>query len=488
MSQQFRGLYSPEPAGIVSMNVSAGTTSNNLTGITFSNSNGLSFGLNAGVITGSYTVPAAGLSAVNVSAGTTSNNLTAITFSNSNGLAFGLNGSVITGSYTQAAAGITALNVSAGTTSNNLTQLSFANGSGVSFGLNGGTITATVATNYQSAGAYLTTAAQVSQVVNSINGSTGTFSFNTASSLSSSRVGNAITFGLASDITTALQSAGAYLTTAAQTSGPDSIWANFQNDADLGSGASAITQSSGSSMWIEPFHLDSPMSISFFRFLASFNDNGLGTAGTTSANTTFSCQRFTTFALGLYTNGVGASSRSLQYIGSSSVGMTGFTQYSAGNTGSLYTMTLIHTFPQSGFSTNLYTTSYAVSSGSIVLSSNSNTLFTGQRFLDIPFATSMSGGEYWLAFGVSTSSATNRANISFVGSLPFAISLNCINGSGVSWGALGAATSASDNQLIPGRGVWTTNASIFSTSSVALSQISNVASNPFLPFLVIRQA
>lgn len=70
-------------------------------------------------------------------------------------------------------------------------------------------------TTAQPVGAYLTTAAQSNQVVNSINGSTGVFSFNTGSSLSSSRNGNSITWGLASDITSALQSAGAYLTTAA---------------------------------------------------------------------------------------------------------------------------------------------------------------------------------------------------------------------------------------------------------------------------------
>lgn len=61
---------------------------------------------------------------------------------------------------------------------------------------------------------YLTTAAKSDEVVNSINGSTGQFSFNAASSLSSSRNGNSISWGLASNITTALQSTGNYLTTA----------------------------------------------------------------------------------------------------------------------------------------------------------------------------------------------------------------------------------------------------------------------------------
>ncbi len=72
------------------------------TAFVLSNSNGISFGTNGSTVTASYTVPStAGLiSGINLSAGTTSNNLTAFTLSNSNGLAFGLNGSVITGSYT----------------------------------------------------------------------------------------------------------------------------------------------------------------------------------------------------------------------------------------------------------------------------------------------------------------------------------------------------------------------------------------------------
>lgn len=69
-------------------------------------------------------------------------------------------------------------------------------------------------TTAQAPGAYLTTAAQSNQVVNSLNGSTGQISLNVGSSLSASTNGSSITFGLASNITTALQPAGAYLTTA----------------------------------------------------------------------------------------------------------------------------------------------------------------------------------------------------------------------------------------------------------------------------------
>ena len=82
--------------------ISAGANSQSNGTVVFSNSNGISFGLNASTVTASYTVPSTAglLSAINLSAGTTSNNLSAITFSNSNGLSFGLNGSVVTGSYT----------------------------------------------------------------------------------------------------------------------------------------------------------------------------------------------------------------------------------------------------------------------------------------------------------------------------------------------------------------------------------------------------
>lgn len=69
---------------------------------TFGNLNGMSFYTNNGSLVGSYTVPATAglLSNINVSAGTTSNNLSAIVFSDSNNVSFGLNGSTITGTAT----------------------------------------------------------------------------------------------------------------------------------------------------------------------------------------------------------------------------------------------------------------------------------------------------------------------------------------------------------------------------------------------------
>ena len=83
-----------------------------------------------------------------ISAGTTQATSGTIVFSNSNGVTFGLNGQTVTASVAPGGGGITNMNVSAGTTSNLLSNITFADSNGVSFGLNLSTITATVKTDY----------------------------------------------------------------------------------------------------------------------------------------------------------------------------------------------------------------------------------------------------------------------------------------------------------------------------------------------------
>jgi len=121
---------------LTNINISAGTTSNNLSNLVFSNSNSVSFGLNGSTITASIAAPQG---SINISAGTTSNLSSAFTFSNLNGVTFGLDAGTITASVAPSAG---SLNISAGTTSNNLTNLVFSNSNNISFGLNGSTITA----------------------------------------------------------------------------------------------------------------------------------------------------------------------------------------------------------------------------------------------------------------------------------------------------------------------------------------------------------
>lgn len=73
------------------VNFSAGTTSGNLGSVVFSNSNGVSFGLNGSTITASAAGGGGGGAAL--SAGTQSVNTGTVVFSNSNGITFGMSGS-----------------------------------------------------------------------------------------------------------------------------------------------------------------------------------------------------------------------------------------------------------------------------------------------------------------------------------------------------------------------------------------------------------
>jgi hypothetical protein len=158
-------VAAPGGGGLTNINVSAGTTSNLLSAITFSNLNGISFGLNASTVTASHNgLTTARASNDGIGLNTAQTNVTWTV--NSSGISFNaggyagtgttFNGANISGSITQNSNGINlsmsvaapggggAINVSAGTTSNNLQTVVFSNSNGVSFGLNGSTVTASV--------------------------------------------------------------------------------------------------------------------------------------------------------------------------------------------------------------------------------------------------------------------------------------------------------------------------------------------------------
>jgi hypothetical protein len=170
--------------------------------VNFANSNGISFGMSgSNQITASFSqsvqTQASGAIAGTGFTSTTTTG-TAIT------AALGTNGlSMAIPAYLTAAAGGGGIAVAAGTQTATSGTITFANSNGITFGMSGSNqITAsytvpTVPTAY----------------VSSVNGSSGAISLNVGSSLSASTNGSSITFGLASNITTALQSANAnYLT------------------------------------------------------------------------------------------------------------------------------------------------------------------------------------------------------------------------------------------------------------------------------------
>lgn len=118
------------PGGISAINLSAGTTSQNLSKVTFANSNGVSFGLSGSVITASAAGAAGGVA---MAAGTQTATSGTVGFGNANGVTFGMAGSSqITASHN----GLTSQSnqaVSAANGSATFQTLSFANSNGLSF-------------------------------------------------------------------------------------------------------------------------------------------------------------------------------------------------------------------------------------------------------------------------------------------------------------------------------------------------------------------
>jgi hypothetical protein len=228
--------------------------------LNFANSNGVTFSNSGGSIVASYTVPTvptAYVSSVNGSSGAISLNVGSSLSASTNGssITFGLASNITTalqsaGAYLTTAAQSSASNVSlviAGTAPGGGTAslsggISFSNANGVSF--------------YTSAGNAIVASvgAVPTAYVSSVNGSSGAISLNVGSSLSASTNGSSITFGLASNITTALQSAGAYLTTAMQ-SQSSSVFAKtgFTSATTAGTAVVATLDTNGLSMGIPAY-------------------------------------------------------------------------------------------------------------------------------------------------------------------------------------------------------------------------------------------
>lgn len=171
----------------VNINGSSGNISLQVGSSLSSSTNGssITFGLASNITTalqsaGNYLTTAmisdAGSRFVNTSAGLNLTNISATLGSNS--ISLSVANPVTTNGL------ISAVNFSAGTTSNNLQSIKFSDGNGISWGLNAGTITATVKTDYQSSGNYLTS--QSNQAFSGSNASSTfqTLFFNNANAIS----------------------------------------------------------------------------------------------------------------------------------------------------------------------------------------------------------------------------------------------------------------------------------------------------------------
>jgi trimeric autotransporter adhesin len=160
------GSYTvPSTAGLISgLNVSggAGNSQSAVSGLTFNNSNGMTFGVSTGAsvvtVTASYTVPTVTNSSMTVSDAATSGTLARLAFTNLNGVTLSLStggggshtivGSVVTTYLTSQSNQA----FSAGGGSSAFQTLSFANSFGVSFSNSGGSVAGSIATTYAGTG------------------------------------------------------------------------------------------------------------------------------------------------------------------------------------------------------------------------------------------------------------------------------------------------------------------------------------------------
>lgn len=531
--------------------ISAGTQSQSTGTVIFSNSNGLTFGLNAGTLTGSHngytgattqflttaqpvgaylTTARASNDAVGLNTALTAGPL-ALTV-NSSGLSLnagsvagtttGFGGNLISGSMTNNTAGLnlslihpawltTAANSthSHGNPTLNLTNLSGTTASasnGLTLSLSAA---APVAQTNQTIGGYA-----VSNTVGASSSSTMD-----ARSLSFQGAGIASVGFSNGSVVVSVPSGGgagdgynsAQFTNSTANSTMPIVWAGNSagsGNVTMGLTGSTVTMSAPGgggggatlSKWawpnlqfntqtqqalqstfvVWPF-LAEEVSFDWLRFAKSVSMASTSFAST--ANTTFSFNQAETHRLVMYSRGTGASSQSLQSVmsTSASIGFSLNVYYgSATNTSQGHTMGI--TYPMST-GTSSFSTEYHTSNlSTFAISTGNNTRLTGMKMFDIAWASSLTNGEYFMAYNVSTASTTQGTNLSGARLLMSNIGMSMPNNT---IGLFGEPNS-NTIQWQSGMGSFTTVGGA-TTGSMGFSNISSSASHvmPHMTFLRI---
>lgn len=301
-----------------------------------------------------------------------------------------------------------------------------------------------------------------------LNVSAGTTSNNVTQLVFSNS--NGVTFGLDGSTVTASAAGGA-------AGAPMSYYENIPNFTNV----NQIFQGN-SSTYVAPFILPNDMSASYLRFFVQMQTNTTSVA--TTANVTFSYRQCSTWNAVVYKQMTGASSLSLEAVASGSVGWTYQASLQANANGSQYTVTNNITYPARG-GTEAYTSSYASTQTHFAFSSQLWTMFTANRFIDVPFATSLPASNYWMAVG-AWQTVTTGGIAGASDARPSAANIWAQSNQNSSWGNFGTAFN-NTIQLKPGLGVVTTN-TVSTFASIAFSQITSLGGHVIPFFQMIRQA
>jgi hypothetical protein len=207
---------------------------------------------------------------------------------------------------------------------------------------------------------------------------------------------------------------------------------------------------------------------------------------TTTSNTSFSMTGATSHNFVFYSRGVGANSMSLQYVTSTQlVDMCSVRVSAAAGNTSQYSYSVRYTLGNTSF-----TKDYSASEASQRYHTSHLTDLTGQKMVDYPCGLSLSAGQWWLAYGRTSTSATQNATASVLTRLN--VSLNTFLGYSMhtlgAWGTMGGASNSSICLGTPGFGSFTTGGAAGTTDSIAFANISSNASNQGVILQLLRIA
>lgn len=472
----------------------------------FSNANGISFGTSAGAITASYTVPATGAFLTTAMASNRGTDFVQATAAfagtNASGTINSTGISVSVGNYITTAMAsnrgsdfVQATAVFAGTNASG----TIASG-GISVSVGPYITTADLSQNSSKYVQNWKLTGNTAGTTSSAQGTDLWLSGGNSVTVSGSSnsivisVGNYITTAMASNASTqfvqanaafagtnasgTIASGGISVSVAAPGGTAPATLSYFEHPGGPLAGTQTIT-AGGSSALVFPFVLPNYISASYIRipatwtlFSTSFNTAAVPWSSSMSAMNTI-------FAV-IYSQGTGASSRSIQYVTSGSAGWTNQISLTGSGATNNWTVSLRITYPSEGLNTNSISSSYASTLSTVNISVTGLSDMQGLRYLDIPFAASLSPGNYWLAVHRSNT-FSGAASVGYVASL---IGVSQTNSAIAN---LGAATN-NTLQLQPGLGSWSTNTNGSTTSSMGLSGISSMASQVRLSFAFVRQA
>ena len=237
------------------------------------------------------------------------------------------------------------------------------------------------------------------------------------------------------------------------------------------------------SNYIQPFALPYNISASYIRFLMT-NAYQSTTVGIT-ANISAAFTQGQTWWANIYSLGAGTNSTRLEQIagGSATMEIRGSWTNSTNNQSN----TVNITYPVTGSSATFnYTTQTTV--GSFVIHTSAFSVsFQSNRFLDIPFATSLPAGQYWIALqkSSSTNTAGNTAGINVISNYRYNNSLFAVSQINSGFGSMGGTATSLPLQIANGSFLL---GAAGTTSQVALSNVTGSASQLRVPFQLARFA